>query len=494
MMPSRPILKRVGAFLAGATLFMSAFLAAPPRAHALFGAADIVFDPGAFVQMLVDWGLQTVQQQLGDQTVIKEYVLDTIARFAAQAAIQSMTKSMTNWASSGFEGAPAFETDFRNSMLRIGDTVADDFVEQLRTGNAVKSPFSTRIAQSVKDNYYRTTGPKAFENAAKYTLDKTCADHEAFLKGDFAACGFTSWNSMWLNPANNPIGSQLLAEDELTRQITSTVANEERVLDWGQGFLSWKGDCTAYGTAVALNQDPSVPLHDKDECISNTIETPGSLISNTANKYLVDAGIDFSVNADELNEVIGNFFANLVQDTLFGDEGGLASAGRYERADKLEPPANAINALRQSVDNQRPKLDQYKRDWDTILDVARSAKAHLEDCTRREGVDDAIAEADDLIERAEAEIERADLSAQKLDELGLRITAAEDGNDDFQELITAYEEFNSSGAMPTVQEMIFAAEQATNQAANGEETYFTRMNRYAAMLCSGLFGRFNIDN
>lgn len=464
------------------------FGAFPSRAHAIFGVADVVFDPAAFTQMISDWGVQGVQTALSEQGVFKDVVLDGIARFAIQTALQTMVQSMSNWAASGFDGSPSFETDLKQSMLRIGDTIANDFAYQLRTSAALSSPFSSRVAQATQDNYYRVTGPQAFENRAKYTLAEKCTDHEAFLAGDFSACGVGGWLDIWQNPANNPIGAQLLAEDQLAQSVSGAAGQHVQQLDWGGGFLSWKGDCTAYADATSFGQDASVPLHEEDECLENRIETPGSVVAHSVNKFAVDVGVDFSVNADEINEVIVDFFNQLVTDTLFGDEGGLGSSGRYERPVDQRPTQSMVNTLVSSFSSQKPRLDQYRRDWNAIRTAAISARNELRSCS---GVQLSVSleEVEELIERADAEIERVTLTYAKYAELETRIADSQTGADSFQAIISDYENFRASGIIPDISDFTYATEQANAGATSEGETLAAKMTRYAKS-CPSVFERF----
>src|SRR3989344_9259989 len=54
--------------------------------------------------------------------------LDIAARAAAQAIIQRMVDSTVSWASSGFEGNPAYATDPKQYFADIADGVAGEFI------------------------------------------------------------------------------------------------------------------------------------------------------------------------------------------------------------------------------------------------------------------------------------------------------------------------------------------------------------------------------
>src|SRR5262245_57301049 len=100
-------------------------LLAPARpAHAIFGVADVVWDPTTFVQTLISALYD------GDMN-IKEYVLDPLAYMAAKMAMQSLTESVVNWANGGFEGSPAFITNLRQNFQSLADDIANEFFGQL---------------------------------------------------------------------------------------------------------------------------------------------------------------------------------------------------------------------------------------------------------------------------------------------------------------------------------------------------------------------------
>src|SRR5262245_61869411 len=58
---------------------------------------------------------------------VKEYILDPLVTLLARTILQSLMRSVINWANNGFEGSPAFVTDLKNNLRNLGDYVAGAF-------------------------------------------------------------------------------------------------------------------------------------------------------------------------------------------------------------------------------------------------------------------------------------------------------------------------------------------------------------------------------
>src|SRR3989344_803694 len=173
-------------------------------------------------------------------------IADALAWAAAKTAIQSMTQSIVNWINSGFEGSPAFVTDLKRNLGNLGAAVAEDFIRGLdevvqdNTGFSIRAPFQDQIAQALRTEFYRTTSSYGFD--ARYPY------RDCYGSGGF------SWNGFFCesrNDANNPYGRYMLARNDLFRQVDQETQNRLREIDWGNGFLSWRGSCGPYGDGGA---------------------------------------------------------------------------------------------------------------------------------------------------------------------------------------------------------------------------------------------------
>lgn len=449
------------------------FAAFAPKAEAQLST----FDPIDFIYDVYSFG----QNQLGTLFLSgdfqKEYVLDGIAKAAINLALQSITQSMINWASSGFQGEPSFETDLQRSFLRVGDTVARDFEENLRDGTVV-SPFSAGVANAVLGKYYRETGRGAYSRRAEYTLTGACGDSGSIVR----ICGIAGWLSAWLNPANNPFGSQILAEDELSNRITSAIDTRLQELDWGNGFLAWK--------TCPDNVEPasdSVSLSEEDKMLGCTTETPGSVVAHTINKVGVDIGLDLQVSADEINEIISGFFTNLINDTLFASDGGLASSRRYNRSDPTPPSSDMVGSFIQALEASRPDIERFRSNWTTILNAARAAEDRLSRCNIGNAEETLRTEVEPVINQAMENIDRAGSALAALTDLANAARAAQGGEGDFQAITADYNTKRQDGTLPGIQDLTYSTEQSTNAPPPAPETLLRKMTNIANSSCTSIF-------
>lgn len=493
----------------GLVLIVSAGLATPNKAHAVWGFEDIVFDPGALVQALVDWAIQEVQQALSDQIVRKEFIFDSFARIAGNVAVQEMSQSIANIAATGSDGEPLFETNLPNSFLRIGDTVATDLLEQIQAGGEIESPFSVDVGQGIINNYFRRTGEGAFQRTAAYTLGDTCENHEAFIAGDFGACGFTGFVSLFGNSANNPLGLGALIESELTEQISEARSTYTRQLDWGEGFrpttaapeegtgeetaaAEGEGTTETTGTTEVSGEPAATETETAtDVNLTQTLETtadttsPSSLVHDTVQGWLIDAGVDLNTNVDEINELFVTWVSSMIQDELFGDE-GLAGGASYSRGETPAPTGATVNALRISLQTHTPKLGPFIENWQTILAKAQEAKTRAASCSGENAQKVVERIVQPVIDQAEEAIERAERAVATLGELTVRLQSAEEDGEEFNAIFEEYQALEQSGDIPSVHEYIYATENAADigPPAVEEESLYRKMKNIAGASCT----------
>jgi len=447
-----------------------AFGFAPQKAH----AQTLSFDPVDFIYDIFGYVNDLGTQLLAGSDNTKEYVLDPIARVAATDALQSVAQSMINWAANGFDGSPAFVTDLQNNFLRIGDTVATNFQQELASGS-VSSPFTADIAPAVIDKYYRETGRERYSIRARYTLDVGCSDPRAVLD----VCGISGWMSAWTNPANNIYGAQILAEDELSSRITTATNDFLTESGWADGFLAWKS-CPE---GVTPPTGSGVELAEKESKLGCKTETPGSVVKYAIEESSIGTGLGLQVSADEIDEVIGNFFTQLVTDTIFGDGGGIAKGGQYQRIEPPRPSASVVSSFIANLDNQRPTLEQFRSGWSNIYSAALQAEAKLNTCSSTEADDLRVNEVAPLIVRAQNNIERVGAALAKFSDLARRAQAAAQGEGDFQAVVADFDAMRQNGELPTIPEYSEAVEQTRDISPPAPQTLMRKMNDIARASC-----------
>ncbi len=313
---------------------------------------------------------------------IKEFTLDGILNGIAKMILKSMTQSILTWINSGFQGSPAFVTDLQQFMLDRVDQVVGDFIYNNEDLNFLCSPFQLDVKIALATTYQEQRDG-GFDSQC--TLSDVTDNVEGFLSGDFSAGGWASWFEVTQNPVNTPTGAYLAAEGNLRARIADAEGNTVRELEWGKGFLSFK-----------VCSEAQKASGDVQNC---SITTPGSVIAEQINKSL-GAGQDALIAADEIDEIIGAFFAQLAKQAITGTNGllGLGASSytvnnfgnnkdksfldvlQEEQPVFVPPFTEALkaekentrqqNAIIQIVNQAESALESAKAKWGSCLDVS----------------------------------------------------------------------------------------------------------------------------
>jgi len=271
--------KRSITFLLILSIISSAFYlpVSAPRAQAQFGIPEY------------GWDLEDITWD----------IMKKIAIGIAQKMVADMVRSTIDWAQTGFEGNPAYVTDPKQYFTRLADGAAGDFIGGTELG-FLCSPFQTQVRIALQRQYSQ---PAQFQ----CSLTGVVGNINAFYS-DFSQGGWDGWFSMTQNNANNPYGAFIDAQVELDRRIASAVGIEKEQLDWSQGFRGWS-DCLIPDpmTGECLQRDPN-------------IKTPGSIIKGQLDKVL-SSGFEQTINAKQINELVGAFATGLLTRYVFGDKG-----------------------------------------------------------------------------------------------------------------------------------------------------------------------------
>jgi hypothetical protein len=251
---------------------------------------------------------------------VLDNVLDGIAWSLAKSVLSQMTSSMVNWVNSGFEGSPAFITDFKGFVTEIADKQFGQYLEEL--GGAfsfICAPFKldVRLALAVTYDYQRVNG-QAPGKSKSCTLSGAIENVDKFIEGTEKFVETGGWNSFFAitqNPsASTPLGGVLSAQAEMSARIVNARGEELRLLDYGSGFLSSKV-CEAVGGSTASST--------RKNC---TITTPGKVI-NEALTFQTSTGPQSLISADEINELVSALFAQITQQAITGAAGLLGLSG-----------------------------------------------------------------------------------------------------------------------------------------------------------------------
>src|SRR3989344_3615813 len=235
----------------------------------------------------------------------KERTLDSIWMLMAKTTIRQITTSTVNWINNGFQGGPAYVTDVRGFLLDLVDAQTANFIE----GTALEllcSPWrmDIKIALSL---------PSAgFREDVRCTLSDIVANIDDFINGDFSQGGWAGW--IELTTQNNPYRDYLRSASELNARIEQAQGEEMKLLDWGNGFLSYK-KCEEGPRPTTQGGGPGAPVNCK-------IVTPGSVIeSQLAN--VLGSGVRQLELADEFNEIVNALMSQLIVRVFNSANNGL---------------------------------------------------------------------------------------------------------------------------------------------------------------------------
>jgi hypothetical protein len=439
---------------------------------------------------------------------IKEYVLDPLAYTVQKVALQSVTKSVVNWINSGFNGSPAFVTDLNSTLLRVSDTYATNFLNQLNTNTSIRSPFQSQVAQSVRANYFLSTSNDGFFLQNPYTLNQVSPNDAAFLRGDFTQGGWNAWLASIQNPSNNPFGARLLQEQALSGVVGNAVDTQKEELRWSGGFNSFRGtncgistgntrvDVTNLG-ATAKN----IALTTVDNCLFNGIQTSGSVIANAANQYFVNNGLNQYITADEVNEVVGALMGQLVNKVL--GNGGLlgvsqpsAGGGRsyidaaadptqYTQSTSAASATSLSASFLTTLGNQALALQGYQANWQKISDAATSAKTALQASTcSPSGATTITSQVDPVLAEAAGALANASTALAKLDQIKTALIAAASASGDQTAAVNKatadYQTLMASSAMPTATDIQFSQDQSIDSQDAVPVSLYTQMTQLTA--------------
>ena len=217
----------------------------------------------------------------------KDLVQDGIVWALINMTIQQMIKSVTRWVASGFNGSPAFVTNLKGFLMKIGDQVAGQYIA--KNIPLICSPFQLNIKIALMTQYKQTTRPQV-----ACTLTGSMQNIKAFTNGSFQAGGWAQWFNVALVPNNNPYSAALNAQLDMRASIKNAQGQEMNLLKFGQGFFSKKKN--------------------------GEVVNPGKVIETQLNNTFDIVNKRIAV-ADEMNELIATLFSTLVSKMLSSADG-----------------------------------------------------------------------------------------------------------------------------------------------------------------------------
>ena len=240
----------------------------------------------------------------------------SIGRLIIKMLLQKLTQSTVNWIKSGFNGGPAF---VQNPSKFFGEIAKD---EVLKFGLEINNPQLFPFGKVWMQNTAAAFNNK-FQDNAQYSLNKlisatnpdcgTTKDGykigcDTAFSQDFSQGGWNAWTAMTQVPANNPLGFQLMADNELQQRLAGTVQSNAQAtheaLQAANGFLGDERciddpNLTRTQETEALKKTPAVEL-----CPSGwQYVTPGSMVAYAAQNVMGYQSTSY-FNVQDLNDAV----------------------------------------------------------------------------------------------------------------------------------------------------------------------------------------------
>lgn len=411
-------------------------------------------------------------------------IFDGIGWAIAKAMIRSITQSVVVWINSGFEGSPLFVTNMRAHLLGLADAKAREFLDQIEITGSIDSPHLSSIGRVLREGYLRATAAQAYFQQNQYTLDRYCTDPEAFRRGNFSeGGGFRCWNAAWNNPANNPFLSFYSAEQELQRRIRIAVQDRQTELNWGRGFISWRGNCEA----SSGGEGDAATLSAHEETHSCPVRTPGGVIEEQL-VHVLGSDVRQLEIADSINEIVAALAGQLVNQVVGGGLGLLglgdssSGGGRSFISDVGSPGRTNEQAFEVTLRTAEIQLPLFKQSWETIRDAAQAAHDACEDNGSYRILTGA--QIEQTLSRARNEVIKADAALVALADLRQRFTTAQQTADAQERsalsaaIVREYERLLQERTIPTDQDFQYAVYQSQSVSTDSPETLYDKMKKH----------------
>ena len=271
--------------------------------------------------------------------------LKSIARMVIKMLLQKITLSTVAWIQSGYEGKPFFIENTGEFLTDLARTEILQFGLEIDDPNIFPFGRDYMVRQA---NYFN----RRFQENARYSLNEFIAETspeytaDDFI-GDFSHGGWNGWLGITMIPANNPVGFELLASEELGARVNGQVNDVNARLEQADGFLGDQRCAEPKGLTreahnAALENPVRIPIIDpatgktigyeiQGTCKRWEYVTPGKLIAETATNA-VNYPTDNILKAEDMNDavalLIDSVVAKFSSDFMNSGFAGVSSQGR----------------------------------------------------------------------------------------------------------------------------------------------------------------------
>ncbi len=268
--------------------------------------------------------------------------LQSMGRLMIKKLLQKLTISTVAWINSGFNGSPSFIQD---PSKFFGDMAKNEI---LKFGGEINNPTYYPFGKAWLKNTAMAFNNKFADNA-RYSLDQEIRDSDPTssaitFQTDFSQGGWDAWTALTQNPANNPLGFKLMADNELQTRLVGTNESAAQLthdaLAQANGFLS-DTRCVVPDGITKQENDAAVAERSTNPkgpykhtlCDRWEIVTPGKAVSDAVtnvmgyqnNAYLNVTDLNDSIAA--ITDALLSQFSNKIMEEGFANIGTTGADG-----------------------------------------------------------------------------------------------------------------------------------------------------------------------
>lgn len=338
---------------------ISNILEPPKKVQAIWGIADVVFDPANLAKMVAEWAVTLAKWA-------KEEAMLALRDAIAKRIMDYMTDQTIAWIQGG--GSPMFVTDFQGFLRNSASAAVGDVI--LQTNAAfICSPFKAQIMLQLQPT------PKFSENV-KCTLDNIVDNIDNFYN-DFSKGGWIGYAEV-MKPQNNYYGVALQVSANLNERTTKAVDAASKEIQAGSGFLSVKR-CKGGGMANPTPKDIDELFLMKDfkgnYCQEKDLEsvTPGAAVGESV-KVAINSDSQWAANVQSIVAALINALINRLTSEGLSLMSNSNSSSVNSAAGYTAPYNNTISQIVGSNKNAMVNgIAMFMNEWEYLLEQYKIA-------------------------------------------------------------------------------------------------------------------------
>lgn len=404
-------------------------------------AYDLTYDPINWIQNTLT-AVSTGDSYISEYALeIKEYIGDGLAYAVAQAIIHQMVADTVSWINSGFDGNPAYLTNFDSFLTNTEDRVMSSYINNPNSPlRFVCNSFRSDVKKVLVQNFAQNNTYKP-----SCTVESVGKNAKSLIDGLDNKWDWNTWDKLTLSQNNNAYGSYFIASRDLNSRINSKISQEKTQLNWGQGFKPFQqcDDVEYNNPDYGIDGDNRKVI--KEKHCENV--TPGTVISHSLNKSL-GAGQDALIQADEIDELVGALLGQLVESVFNKGLKNYDKSSLLKEGTDLSGPSGKIKKeIEKSIKGENDYIPVKKESISSVDEILTFLNKLLTTCNNESGKEwlkSKISEYQSIKSNLQGDIDLAEANLEKLNELNTKLQEEKDPSaENLQDIWKEYEKIRS---------------------------------------------------